>query len=214
MNNRVSGTSVGLLGKVERRVFRAALILRLLMAGLFPLFCISCAHYATLEDPSLAGNPNTTVLYGSLRYTDNVTTKETTFLRGFRMALQIVNEETHKKVFVKFSKTDPFTCVRVESGRYRITGFIVAEGSDQILRNTQFEPGEGAMVSFEAKPNSAIYVGDYSGSVVYSYYGLLPGGLDGKLKPVIDNYTETTKVFRERYHNFESLPVYSVFDEH
>ena len=191
---------------------RTVSILRVLAVSVIPLLSVSCARYAPLVSQSTIPN-RMIVLYGRLQFTDNITTNDTTFLRGYRMGLRLVNEDTQKQVLIRFGKRDPLSCVSVDSGTYKIAGFIVTDGAGFVLEEKDFQAREAFAAPFKVRPNTAPYLGDFSGYAELHFYGLWPADFKAGITEVTNNYLETTRMFHQKYPRLESLPVHSIFNQ-
>ena len=185
-------------------------ILRVFIVFAISFLTVSCVHFSPGVGPSFIPDQNTVIAYGSFKFTDNVTLKDNAFF-AYRMALRLLNEDTQKQLFIQFSKNDPISCVRIESGRYRIVGIAATDSTDRILGGVRFMPEEKFATSFRAKPNSAIYLGDFSG---YAKVGTLLTSVtfETGITEATNNFFETTRVFHERFPHLASMPVCSTFE--
>jgi hypothetical protein len=127
------------------------------------------------------------------------------------MALQLLNEDTQKQLFIPFSKNHPISCVRIDGGRYRITGFVATDSTDRILGRVKFSPEEPFPTSFKATPNSAIYLGDFSGYAKFNMH-VTVATFETGLTEVTNNFLETTMEFHEKFPNLASIPVSSTLE--
>jgi hypothetical protein len=184
--------------------------LRIFIVCATSFLTVSCAHLSPRVEPSFIPDQNTIIAYGSFQFTDNVTSKDNTFF-AYRMALRLLNEDTQKQLFIQFSKNDPISCTRIESGRYRIVGFVATDSTGRILGGMKFAPEEKFTTSFTAKPNSAIYLGDFTGYARFSTR-LTVVTFETGITSFTNNYFETTKVFHERFPHLASMPVCSTLE--
>jgi hypothetical protein len=187
------------------------IILRYFTICVLSLFAVSCTSYAPRVGPSFTPGPNTVVVYGRLKFADNITPRESAF-SGYRMALQLSNEETKKLIYVRFSKSKPIACARIHPGHYKLTGFIATDTSDVTVDGKLFGPEDKLDIRFAAEPNTAIYLGDFVGYVKYYKYGDLTT-IEAGLTHTTNNFSETTANFHEAYPNLAAVPVRSGFDK-
>jgi len=186
------------------------MILRTLSLGLLSLLFVSCTSYAPRVESSFTPRPDTVVVYGQLKFVDNSNVGATSY-SGYRMALQLSNEETKKPLYVRFTKTETISCANIPAGHYKLTGFVATDNSDRTLGGKIFGPEDKIDIQFTTEPNTAIYVGDFYGYVKYYVYGDLTTVETG-LTLVTNNFSASTPIFHEKYPNLASMPVRSVFE--
>jgi hypothetical protein len=75
----------------------------------------------------------------------------------------------------------------------------------------KFSPEEPFPTSFKATPNSAIYLGDFSGYAKFNMH-VTVATFETGLTEVDNNFFETTRAFREKFPNLASIPVRSTLD--
>ena len=183
--------------------------LRNLVFCLLPLLLTSCTSYAPRVDATFKPGADTIVVFGRLEYTEK-SSADGKSSGGYRMALQFSNVDTGKPLFVRFSKDKSLSCASIPGGHYKLTGFVATASSDRTLGGKVFGPEDKIDVQFTAQPNTAIYLGDFSGYVKYYVYGDLTTVETG-LTQVTNNCPETTTLFHEKFPNLVALPVRSVF---
>jgi hypothetical protein len=186
------------------------IILRVLTLGLLSLLFISCTSYAPRVDASFKPAPDTTIVYGQLKFVDNSNVGSTSY-SGYRMALQLSNEETKKPLYVRFTKTETISCANIPAGHYQLTGFVATDNSDRILGGKIFGPEDKIDIQFTTEPNTAIYLGDFYGYVKYYIYGDLTTVETG-LTMVTNNFSASTTVFQGKFPNLATMPVHSAFE--
>jgi hypothetical protein len=186
------------------------IILRPLTLGLLSLLFVSCTSYAPRVDTSFKPTPDTVVVYGQLKFVDNSNVGASAY-SGYRMALQLSNQETKKPLYIRFTKNETISCASVPAGHYKLTGFVATDASDRILGGKIFGPEDKINIQFATEPNTAIYVGDFYGYVKYYIYGDLTTVETG-LTMVTNNFSASTPIFHEKYPNLVPMPVRSVFE--
>jgi hypothetical protein len=140
------------------------IILRTLILGVLSLLFVSCTSYAPRVDNAFKPGPDTTIVYGQLNFEDRSNVGATA-RAGYRMALQFSNEETKKPLYVRFTKDEAISCANIPTGHYQLTGFVATDNTDRILGGKIFGPEDKINIQFATEPNTAIYVGDFSGYV-------------------------------------------------
>jgi len=184
--------------------------LRTLTLGLLSLLFVSCTSYAPRLDSSFTPGPDTVAVYGQLKFVDNSNIGSTVY-SGYRMALELLNEETKKPLFVRFTKTQTISCANIPAGHYQLTGFVATDNSDRVLGGKIFGPEDKINIRFTTAPNTAIYLGDFYGYVKYYVYGDLTTVETG-LTQVTNNFVPSTAIFHEKYPNLAQMPVHSAFE--
>jgi hypothetical protein len=185
-------------------------ILRYLTIGLLSLLAVSCTSYAPRVDSSFKPGPDAVIVFGKLNYSDTSNTPGASS-SGYRMALQFTNETSGKPLYVRFNKEQPVACASIPAGHYQLTGFVATDHSDRLLGGKIFGPEDKIDVQFTTAPNTAIYLGDFTGYVKYYVYGDLTTVETG-LTQVTNNFSRTTEIFHGAYPNLATMPVHSVFE--
>ena len=185
-------------------------ILRCFTMGLFSLLFVSCTSYAPRVESSFKPGADTVIVFGQLKFVDKSNVGSTAYA-GYRMALQFSNVETKKPLYVRFTKTETIACANIPPGRYQLTGFVATDNSDRILGGKIFGPEDKIDVRFTTAPNTAIYLGDFSGYVKYYVYGDLTT-IETGLTEVTNNLSASTAILHEKYPNLAAMPVRSVFE--
>jgi hypothetical protein len=186
------------------------IIPRTLTLALLSLLFVSCTSYAPRVDASFKPAADTVIVYGQLKFVDNSGVQENSG-SGYRMALQLSNEETKKPLYIRFTKQETISCASIPTGHYKLTGFVATDTSDRILGGKLFGPEDKINIQFATEPNTAIYVGDFYGYVKYYIYGDLTTVETG-LTMVTNNLSGSTPIFHEKFPNLVSMPVHSAFE--
>lgn len=129
---------------------------------------------------------------------------------GNRIALWLENVDLNKPVYIYFDKNRPVYAITVEPGHYRLIGFAGIDMTHRILGRRAFHgknSKETFVVPFEARTNSAVYIGDFIG---YAKVNLVAE--EWALKTGTNNFAGTTIEFHKEYPNLANLPVFSVFE--
>jgi len=129
---------------------------------------------------------------------------------GNRIALWLENEDLKKPIYIYFDKNRPVYAITVDPGHYRLIGFAGIDMTHRILGQRVFhgkDPKEPITVSFEARTNSAVYIGDFTG---YAKVNLVEE--EWALRAGTNNFAGTTVEFHKEYPNLANLPVFSIFE--
>ena len=178
------------------------------------LFMVSCGSLAPAPDASshfkqeafftpdaaFTPGPDTVVLYGHFGL---IQFQE---IPGF--CLDILHEETEQEQFMPFKPLDPVYCLVSRSGTQDIIGVATIGSLGRPVRYL-FKGSDGPRaLSFNARPGTALYVGDFTGirenHGMYTQLGI---------RSITNNFAETTEAFHKKYPNLAGLPVQSVFDD-
>ena len=184
--------------------------LRYFTLGLLSLLFVSCTSYAPRVSTSFKPAADTVIVYGQLKFVDNSNVPENSGT-GYRMALQLSNEETKKPLYIRFTKTETISCASIPAGHYKLNAFVATDDSDRILGGKILGPEDKIDIQFATEPNTAIYLGDFYGYVKYYVYGDLTTVETG-LTLVTNNFSASTPIFHEKYPSLATMPVRSVFD--
>jgi hypothetical protein len=168
---------------------------------------VSCANFAPRGGQAFRPRHNTAVVYGRFKFMDNIVAHESLF-KGYRMALQLSNDESKQPLYVRFSKSQPISWASIPAGHYTLTAFVATDTADRVLTGKQFGPEDKIDVHFAAEPDTAIYLGDYSGFVKFYVFGDLTTFETG-LTEATNNFSGTTTDFHQEYPNLVPLPVRS-----
>jgi hypothetical protein len=156
---------------------------------------ISWARFSSPVKESFTVDMNGAVVYGRF-------TKGSDFAFGNELALRLRNEDSKREHLIRLQGTNSVYGVAVEPGRYRVTGFVATF----IDRRTAGGRSFGATPIFQVQPNSATYIGDFTG-----YAKIVALAQEWGVRGLTNNFAVTTREFRQRYPNLATAPVRSAF---
>ena len=165
----------------------------------------SCIHYAPRVKPSYVPQQSAVIFYGRFLIAE-IDSKHHSLLK-YNVGLRLYNEDTQKSLFVPFSETDSVLCVTASSGRYALVGWAATSRLDGIGLPYRFK----SITEFDAHPNTAIYLGDYSGYAEARWF-LNTTTFKTGINEITNNYVNTTKEFHEKYPYLAAMPDYSLFE--
>jgi len=171
--------------------------------SLLVVLLASCAHLVPPVSATFTPDENTAVLYARLNLEDRIS-------MGNRIALWLENVDLKKPVYIYFDKNRPVYAITIEPGHYRLIGFAGIDMTHRILGRRVFHEKNSKktfVVPFEARTNSAVYIGDFIG---YAKVNLVEE--EWALKTVTNNFAGTSIEFHKEYPNLTNLPVFSIFE--
>ncbi|HTQ49632.1 MAG TPA: hypothetical protein VMJ12_02900 [Candidatus Acidoferrales bacterium] len=165
----------------------------------------SCIHYAPRVKPSYVPQQRAVIFYGRFFIVD-IDPKHHSLLR-YNVGLRLYNEDTQKSLFVPFSETDPVLCVTATSGHYALVGWAATSRLDGIGLPYRFK----SITEFDARPGTAIYLGDYCGYAEARWF-LNTSTFKTGISEITNNYVNTTKEYHEKYPYLAAMPDQSLFE--
>ncbi len=163
----------------------------------------SCAHVIPPVTSTFKPDDNTTIIYARLDLEKHVSF-------GNRLVLWLQNMDSNTPVYMYFDQQQPIYAIPVELGHYRLIGLAGVDMTHRILDKSPFyekDLKEEFTLPFEARTNSAVYIGDFVG-----YAKVNPIAEEWAIKSFTNNFVETTMVFHKDYPNLTNLSVISIFD--
>ena len=176
---------------------------RIIFLSSLVILLVSCAHLIPPVPSTFKPDNNTAVVYARLDLE-----KHAAF--GTRLALWLQNMNSNKFVYMYFDHQQPVYAITVDPGRYRLIGLAGIDMTHRVLDQTPFydkDLKEQFILPFEARTNSAVYLGDFVG---YAKVNLVAE--EWAIKSFTNNFAETTIAFHQDYPNLTNLPVVSIFD--
>lgn len=176
---------------------------RIIFWSLLVVLLASCAHLVPPVTSTFKPDNNTTVVYARLDLEKNISL-------GNRLALLLRNTDLNKSVYMYFDRQKPVYAISVEPGHYFLLGFAGVDMTHRVLGQTAFynkDLKKDFALSFEARTNSAVYIGDFVGCAKVNLLAE-----EWAIKSFTNNFVGTTVAFHKDYSNLTNIPVISIFD--
>lgn len=166
--------------------------------------CAVCARPVLADDPI---NPKCGYIFGRF-YLSKV---EGSY--GIALNINGLNSETNEVshgIRLVDHKRNVYA-IEVEPGKYSINEILFLASSGTIVQRKPFRPNNDLLMrTFEVKPNSITYIGDYIGSVTWE---VMFNSYKISINSILDNMEESWGIIEKSNPGFLGLDTNSIFHE-